>query len=903
MTAPTNPFNGHANARDAAAAYVSIGWSPIPVPYRSKKVTLKDWPDLRITAADVDAYFPKKLMNVGVLTGDASSGLADVDKDCPEARRLAPYFLPDTPARFGRASAPLAHSLYNTDTERLSYDKIVDVDKTTLLELRPDSSHQTVFPPSCHPSGEVITWAPNADHPFEVEADELRTAFYHLALATVACRHWPAEGSRHDAANAWSGGLLRAGWSVDEVERFIRAVATVAGDDQVDGRVKVVEATDARLKKSDSDPKLKKPTGWTTLARIVGDDVVDLAYSILLKLGIDSPGPADADDGDAVLFDDAGAVVITADASADAADAADARIVDSASVILSGTNTETAKKPAAPAKKKPSTAKILITFGRDADLFHTPEGDTFATFDIDGRRETSLIRSQEGTAFTKWLKHRYYKHFRNTPNQQALTDALGALEAMAMFEGLERRVFTRVAEHEGKIYLDLADEAWRVVEIDRAGWRVTSDAPVRFRRRRGQLALPIPVHGGSLSDLRPLLNTPADGGFGDEAWILINASLVGAMKPTGPYTILIMQGEQGSGKSTTSKMLRGIIDPNLAALRASPRDERDFVVGASNSWIAAFDNFSSIPDWLSDAFCRLSTGGGFSTRSLYTDSDEALFDIQRPTLINGIDDLASRPDLVDRSLVVTLPPLQSVATEAGLWSAYYAARPGILGALLDATSAALRNADQVDAFNLPRMADFAMWIRGAEAEPADDADDESRVFAWRLGEFDNTYSDNRKAQVSTTLEGDIVAPAVLKMLDEKPDHDFEGTSTELLAMLPSYVDEKLVKTKFWPKSARVLSGKLRRVSAFLRTVGVDVVFYKKDDRQKTRMIHISRQDSGYKNDDSSVRNVRSVRISVRSATRPTEACPGCDTHGGWIQVDDDEWICAVCEREALEATS
>lgn len=892
----TNPFNGHANARDAAAAYVSIGWSPIPVPYRSKRVTLTDWPDLRITAADVDSFFGKKLMNVGVLTGDASGGLADVDKDCPEARRLAPYFLPDTPARFGRASAPLAHSLYNTDTERLSYDKIVDTDDKTLLELRPDSSHQTVFPPSCHPSGEVITWAPNADHPFEVDADELRTAFYHLALATVACRHWPAEGSRHDAANAWSGGLLRAGWSVKEVETFIRAVATVAGDEDVDGRVKVVEATDTRLKKSADDPKLKKPTGWTTLARIVGADVVDLAYTILLKLGIDSPGPADAEDGDAVLFDEA------ADASADAADAADARITDSASAILSGTNTETVKKPAAPAKKKPSTAKVLITFGRDADLFHTPEGDTFATFDIDGRRETSLIRSQEGTAFTKWLKHRYYKHFRNTPNQQALTDALGTLEAMALFEGQERRVFTRIAEHEGKIYLDLADEGWRVVEIDRAGWRVTSDAPVRFRRRRGQLALPIPVHGGSLADLRPLINTPVDGGFGDEAWILINGWLVGAMKPTGPYTILIMQGEQGSGKSTTSKMLRGIIDPNLAMLRASPRDERDFVVGASNSWIAAFDNFSSIPDWLSDAFCRLSTGGGFSTRSLYTDADEALFDIQRPTLINGIDDLASRPDLVDRSLVVTLPRLQSVATEAELWSAYYDARPGILGALLDATSVALRNADQVDASNLPRMADFALWIRSAEAEPADAADAESRVFAWRLGEFDNTYNENRKAQVSTTLEGDIVAPAVLKLVDATPQ-GFDGSATELLALLSTCVDEKIVKSKVWPKSARHLSGRLRRVSSFLRTVGVDVTFYTEATRAKNRKIHISRQDSGYKNDDSSVRSVRTVRASVRSATRPTEACPGCDTHAGWTQVDDDEWICAVCEREALEATS
>src|SRR5262249_20593555 len=154
---------------------------------------------------------------------------------------------------------------------------------------------------------------------------------------------------------------------------------------------------------------------------------------------------------------------------------------------------------------------------------------------------------------------------------------------------------------------------------------------------------------------------------------------------TGPYAVLILTGEQGAAKSTMARLLRWLIDPNAAPLRSQPRDGRDLVIAARNSWVLAFDNLSYLPIWLSDCLCRLATGGGFATRELYTDADEVIFDSQRWVILTSIEDVASRGDLLDRAVILRLPaiPEEKRRTEAAFWVAADAARPAILGALLD----------------------------------------------------------------------------------------------------------------------------------------------------------------------------------------------------------------------------
>ena len=187
------------------------------------------------------------------------------------------------------------------------------------------------------------------------------------------------------------------------------------------------------------------------------------------------------------------------------------------------------------------------------------------------------------------------------------------------------------------------------VEINATGWRVVDKPPVRFRRPAGMLALPAPVAGGSVEALRSFLNVRSDSDF-----VLVVACVLAFLRNRGPYPVIVLSGEQGSAKSTFSAILRALVDPNLAPLRALPREDRDLFIAANNGHVLAFDNVSGLPAWLCDTLCRLATGGGFATRQLCTDRDEVLFNDSRPVILNGIENIVTRPVLADRALLLTL---------------------------------------------------------------------------------------------------------------------------------------------------------------------------------------------------------------------------------------------------------
>ncbi len=139
------------------------------------------------------------------------------------------------------------------------------------------------------------------------------------------------------------------------------------------------------------------------------------------------------------------------------------------------------------------------------------------------------------------------------------------------------------------------------------------------------LPLPVPTRGGTVEELRRFVNVTDEVG-----WRLTVAWVVQALRPTGPYPVLLLQGEQGSAKSTAERLLRALIDPSAAPLRTTPRNEHDLFIAATSAWVVALDNISNLQPWLSDALCRLSTGGGFSTRTLYKNREQELFDATRP---------------------------------------------------------------------------------------------------------------------------------------------------------------------------------------------------------------------------------------------------------------------------------
>ncbi|MBK8209100.1 MAG: toprim domain-containing protein [Rhodospirillales bacterium] len=472
-------------------------------------------------------------------------------------------------------------------------------------------------------------------------------------------------------------------------------------------------------------------------------------------------------------------------------------------------------------KKKLSTLVfdiILKEFHDDAGLFNTPADECFGHVRVGGHCETWPILSR---GFRRWVNHLTYDAMGHVLKADQFRELIGMLDATAYAAGDVRRVHLRTGEHEGKIYLDLADEEWRAVEVGPDGWRVISNPPVRFRRTAGMRPLPVPVRSGSLDDLRPFLNVANESDL-----VLIVSWLVAALAGRSPYPALEVTGEQGSAKSTMTAVLRFFVDPNAAPIRSLPREERDLFIAASNGHVLAFDNVSSLPFWLSDALCRLSTGGGWSCRQLYTDSDEVIFDGTRPTVMNGIVDFVDRPDLADRTIGIVLTAIAEDVRRPGdgVVVRRRAGAPGILGALLDMVAFGLRELPEVRLERLPRMADFALWATACEGA------------VWKRGTFLQAFEANRREMVENVLEGDPVTASVRSLMDACGT--WRGTATGLLGALAEHVDDGTRKSKGWPATPRALSARLRRGATFLRKVGIETRFDDREGHARNRLIHI-----------------------------------------------------------------
>ena len=457
-----------------------------------------------------------------------------------------------------------------------------------------------------------------------------------------------------------------------------------------------------------------------------------------------------------------------------------------------------------------SQKELLVAEADELTLFHTADGVGFVLISRDDHEELLPVMEK---ACQSWLRHQFWRSEGKAPAAAVLKDALLMIEARALFEGEERSVEVRVSEHAGDVYVDLANERWEAVRIGAAGWEVVPN-PRLFRRSAAMQALPTPEAGGSLTELRPFLNVEDD-----DAFILICAWLVAALSPHGPYPVLILQGEHGSAKSATARLARWLVDPAVAPLKSAPHSERDLMVAAARSRVLAYDNLSGLSPWLGDALCRLATGGGLSTRRLYSNDEETVFEATRPISLNGIDDLTSRADLLSRALVVTLPVLEPEQrrTEKDLEAAFAKARPKLFGALCTAISTALSRLPEVHLEEAPRMADFAAWVVAAEP-----------VLPWEAGRFLEAYAANQEAMSELALEMDHAASLIRAFMQHC--HKWSGTATHLLTAMREQAG-LAASLRDLPNTPRGAANRLRRLAPALREHGLLVEFHKGTERR------------------------------------------------------------------------
>jgi hypothetical protein len=456
--------------------------------------------------------------------------------------------------------------------------------------------------------------------------------------------------------------------------------------------------------------------------------------------------------------------------------------------------------------EKSRATERLLRIAAGARPFRRPDGRYSVSIVVDGHQECHDLESPE---VGRWLTRLYFEATAGLPSAAALSTTVRALAAQADIAGTADADFVRVGCNESgsSIFLDLGDSTWQAVDIRATGWQVVEKPGVHFRRSAGQRALPVPTHDGSLGNLRKYVNVePAD-------LPLLIAWLTVALRPTGPHPILVIAGEQGSAKSTLARICRLLVDPHSAPIRSEPNDNRDLMVAALHGWVQAYDNLSAMPDWLSNGLCRLATGGGISTRGLFTNHDEVVWSAHRPVILTAIDDIVKRPDVIDRSILLQL---RSIAPsrrrrEQDLWAEFMQDYPGILGGLLDAVAAGMRLWSEIHLPELERMADFTHWGEAV-----------AQGVGWPPGTFVKAYRTNRQAASFVALEESLLAQAMLELA--KYHGPWKGTPTQLLELIGEWTGYACCTTPGWPKTPSRASVELRRIAAQLRIFGLSVTF-------------------------------------------------------------------------------
>lgn len=464
--------------------------------------------------------------------------------------------------------------------------------------------------------------------------------------------------------------------------------------------------------------------------------------------------------------------------------------------------------------------------------YRTPDKEVYVGFWSDWGHEVAEVRS---TRFQSWLRQWTWRVAGTSLSKADCTKIGQVLESTALHDTHieERHVYTRVGWHQpGKtLYINLMDDHHRVVKIPAGG------EPTIVRQREvplvfyhGDRARPLPApqppaNGETLDDILTGILPP---GITPQQRVLVTAWLLGALHPTGPYPILALGGEPGSAKSFTCRLLHHIVDPAVPELLSGVMTARDLAVAAKHNYCLAFDNLSKLSKPESDRLCRLATGAGMARRSLYTNDELHALDVKRPVLLNGIGELLTEADVLDRSIQVHLPRLSDDArmAENELWARFEAKLPVLLWFLYRALAVALGQMGTVELpqASRPRMVDFARWVVGAEG-----------ALGWEPGTFLAAYEQTRAEAADQAIVASVPVQAVIRWMQERErlrrttgqaaaSVAWNGRAMELDTALRAVVREHGDSTRLagWPRNANVLKAHLHMAAGPLRRLGLDM---------------------------------------------------------------------------------
>ena len=460
---------------------------------------------------------------------------------------------------------------------------------------------------------------------------------------------------------------------------------------------------------------------------------------------------------------------------------------------------------------------ILIDIVEDIETYRTSMDETYVTNQI--RENNVYVKSER---FKKWIVSQFYNIESKIPTNDNIAKIILLLESRAMNEVNEVLVERRCATVDNCIYYDLKDDSCNVVKVSRDGWEIIKDPPVIFARTKTMYRQVTPERNGNLDILDKWFR------YKDENHLILQkVILVASLIPNIARPIQVLHGEKGSSKTSTMKLVRDIIDPAIVPVVSIPKTIDDLAVYISKNYVPCFDNIDTISNQVSDLLCIAVTGGGHTKRKLYTDDEEQVMFFQRFIVLNGINVVATRPDLLDRCILLELEriPPNERKEEKVLREEFEKDKPIILGAIFETLSKAMSIYDQVELNNLGRMADFTRWGYAI-----------AEVLGIGGDKFLEAYLNNQNNANIEALESHPVGFAMYKFMEDKTV--WSGSPTKLLSELEIVAGfEKIDTTNSnWAKTPNVLSRRLNEIKSNLLDVGIEF----ERSKGKNREIKITR---------------------------------------------------------------
>ncbi len=438
------------------------------------------------------------------------------------------------------------------------------------------------------------------------------------------------------------------------------------------------------------------------------------------------------------------------------------------------------------------------------ELFHTDVGDTYALVKFRDKKGILPLKASE---LKKQFTYMLSKQNINLSKYQ-IEQLINSLEGQASYEGEERELNTRVAKTAKGVEIDLNDGSGNCILVTQDSWRIAEpEAYFIAPKSLGKLPTPETVEGGELNLFKRYFRLKKDSDL-----ILLITLCIYYLMPETSYPITVLKGPKGSGKSTATSMIKGLLDPETGDRASPPRNEEDLYASAAARHISSFDNMSNIKKDMSDALCRLSTGGTYRKRALYSAFDESSMSLCKPIIINGIPDLATKSDLINRIFTIELEPISSSISEEELWAQFNADKPRMLSYLLSGLQYAIADTKAFDASKVStRFSNFAKL--GCSLE---------RFFGWRENGFADAVFDNKNQAVLDNLNQEPVVNALWSYFSSIDDENIKLSSRDLLERLNEHAGLEANSRK-WPSNAQALSNIISILGNDLEAIGIKFV--------------------------------------------------------------------------------